>query len=214
MENAVTLSHPLSLSSPQRAAKRLIDLIGGLVGCVALLLSYPLVAWLIKRDSAGPILFRQTRIGRNGQPFTCYKLRTMYVGAEAMLDQLIDLDALDEPAFKLENDPRITNIGRWLRRWSIDEIPQFWNVLRGDMSLVGPRPEEARIVAKYNAHQRQRLRVRPGLSGPMQIAGRGNLSMAQRLALELDYIEQYSLANDLRILLATLPAVVRGEGAR
>ena len=212
MENAVTIAQS-PIGTVNRTLKRLIDVIGGIVGSILLLLIYPLVAMIIKLDSRGPILFRQTRIGRDGQPFTCYKFRTMQADAEVELDKLIDIDALPEPMFKLENDPRITPIGRRLRRWSIDELPQFWNVLRGDMSLVGPRPEESRIVAKYNARQRQRLAVRPGLSGPMQISGRATLSFQERLSLELDYIENYTFRTDIRILLQTLPAVIRGDGA-
>ncbi|MGB1249379.1 MAG: sugar transferase [Candidatus Promineifilaceae bacterium] len=213
MENAVIIVHsPIGIVN--RALKRLLDVVGSLVGTALFFLIYFPLALIIKFDSKGPVLFRQTRIGRDGQPFVCFKFRTMHVNAEAELDRLIDIDALAEPMFKLENDPRVTYIGRLLRRWSIDEIPQFWNVLRGDMSLVGPRPEESRLVAKYNSRQRQRLAVRPGLSGPMQIRGRGNLSMSKRLELELEYIENYSLRKDIAILLETLPAVLRGEGAR
>lgn len=213
MENTLINPAALPTSGANQFSKRLLDLIGGLLGCLLLFPLYPLIALMIKLDSSGDVLFRQERIGRNGTPFTCYKFRTMVQDAESQLHHLIDIDALPEPVFKLENDPRITSVGRWLRRWSIDELPQFWNVLRGDMSLVGPRPEESRIVEKYNAHQRQRLAVRPGLSGPMQISGRANLSLHERLALELDYIENYTFRTDIQILLQTLPAVVRGDGA-
>lgn len=213
MENTLINPATLPTSGANQFSKRLLDLIGGLFGCLLLFPLYPLIALMIKLDSSGDVLFRQERIGRNGTPFTCYKFRTMAQDAELQLKYLIDIDALPEPVFKLENDPRITSVGHWLRRWSIDELPQFWNVLRGDMSLVGPRPEESRIVEKYNAHQRQRLAVRPGLSGPMQISGRANLSLHERLALELDYIENYTFRTDIQILLQTLPAVVRGDGA-
>ena len=194
--------------------KRSIDIVGGIVGCTVLLILLPVVALAIKLDSRGPVFFKQTRIGKGGQPFRCYKFRTMRPDAEALLDDLIDIEALEEPAFKLEDDPRVTGIGRILRRWSIDEIPQFWNVLRGDMSLVGPRPEESRIVARYNDWQRRRLAVKPGISGPMQVSGRANLPLNQRVRLEIDYIENYSLRRDLAILLQTLPTVFAGEGAR
>jgi lipopolysaccharide/colanic/teichoic acid biosynthesis glycosyltransferase len=126
---------------------------------------------------------------------------------------LVDLDALAEPAFKIPNDPRVTRAGRFLRRWSLDELPQLLNVLRGEMSLVGPRPEEARMVARYTDDQRRRLAVKPGITGPMQVNGRGDLSFEHRLRLELDYIDNYSLARDFRILAETLPAVLEGAGA-
>ena len=197
----------------QYLVKRGIDILGGLIGTSLLALLLPFVAILIKRDSDGPIFFRQERIGESGRAFTCYKFRTMQADAEEKLDELIDLDQLEEPAFKLENDPRITPFGRFLRRWSIDEIPQFWNVLRGDMSLVGPRPEETRIVLRYNDWQRRRLAVKPGLSGPMQINGRGSLTLNQRVKLEIEYIENYSLWRDAKILLQTFPAVFSGKGA-
>ena len=194
--------------------KRALDLVGGLVGCAATLLITPFIALGIKRDSAGPILFAQQRIGLRGRPFKVYKFRTMQHDAEAKLTELIDLDALDEPAFKLANDPRVTRFGRTLRRWSLDELPQFFNVLKGDMSLVGPRPEETRLVARYNDWQRRRLAVKPGLSGPMQVNGRGDLPLNERLKLEIEYIENYSLLRDLQILWQTLPAVFGGKGAR
>jgi lipopolysaccharide/colanic/teichoic acid biosynthesis glycosyltransferase len=130
-----------------------------------------------------------------------------------MLSDLVDVDRLEQPAFKLPADPRVTRVGRWLRRWSLDELPQLVNVLKGEMSLVGPRPEEMRIVEKYSPWQRQRLLVKPGLTGSMQISGRGNLSFDERIKLELAYIENYSLWRDIVILLETLPAVVSRKGA-
>lgn len=201
------------LSGPQRVAKRLLDL--GLGALTLILAGVPmaLLALAIRLDSRGPIFFRQTRIGQNGKPFRIVKFRTMVVGAEALLPQLVDLDALGQPAFKIRDDPRVTRVGRVLRRWSLDELPQLFNVLRGEMSLVGPRPEEAALVARYTDDQRRRLAVKPGMTGPMQVNGRGDLPFEQRLALELDYIERYSLRRDLAILLRTLPAVVQGKGA-
>jgi lipopolysaccharide/colanic/teichoic acid biosynthesis glycosyltransferase len=133
--------------------------------------------------------------------------------AERMLPRLLDLNALPQPAFKLRNDPRVTSVGRFLRRYSLDELPQLVNVLRGEMSLVGPRPEEAALVEHYTDAQRRRLAVKPGMTGPMQISGRGDLPFEQRLILELDYIDHYSLRRDLVILLRTVPAIVRGDGA-
>jgi lipopolysaccharide/colanic/teichoic acid biosynthesis glycosyltransferase len=129
------------------------------------------------------------------------------------LPELVNLADLPEPAFKLHPDPRVTRVGRVLRRISLDEAPQFINVLTGEMSLVGPRPEEERVVALYADAQRRRLAVKPGMTGPMQIRGRGNLTFAQRIGLELEYIDQYSLWRDIAIILRTIPAIVRGDGA-
>ena len=137
----------------------------------------------------------------------------MVENAEEMLDQVIDLDSLDEPVFKLRDDPRSTRVGRFLRRWSIDEVPQFLNVLKGEMSLVGPRPEEVRIVDYYNSRHRQRLLIKPGITGPVQVNGRGDLPLEERVQLEVDYGENYSLGRDLKILLQTIPAVIRGNGS-
>lgn len=201
------------LSARHRLVKRVIDLAGATVG---LILSAPLaliIAAAIKLDSPGPVLFIQERVGANGRVFRMLKFRTMHQDADQRLQDLVDLDSLEEPAFKLRNDPRVTRVGRVLRRASLDELPQFVNVLRGEMSLVGPRPEEVRLVKLYNDRQRRRLAIKPGMTGPMQVNGRGDLTLGQRLDLELDYIEHYSLRRDVSILLHTLPAVVRGQGA-
>ena len=195
------------------ALKRGMDLVGASVG---LLLSAPLIPFIalaIRLDSPGPVFFAQERAGRNGQPFKVYKFRTMVSGAEEQLNDLIDLDSLPEPAFKIANDPRITRVGHWLRRTSLDEIPQFVNVLRGEMSLVGPRPEEVQLVARYDLWQRRRLAAKPGMTGAMQVSGRGDLPLAERVKLELAYIEHYSLWTDIAILLRTMPAVIRGTGS-
>jgi len=197
----------------QRLVKRTVDIVGALVG---LAISIPLVALAaiaIKLESPGPIFFWQVRVGENGRLFRIVKLRTMTADAEDRLPELVDLDHLQEPAFKLKDDPRVTRIGRILRRTSLDEAPQFYNVLRGEMSLVGPRPEEERVVQLYQDHQRRRLAVKPGMTGPMQINGRGDLGFGDRLQLELEYIEHYSLRRDFGILLRTLPAIFHGRGA-
>ena len=203
-------------SDPPRstmAIKRTLDLI---VSISLLLLNAPLLALAavaIRHDSPGPVFFRQTRVGLGGKKFTMFKLRTMTADAEEQLDSLIDLDALDEPAFKIANDPRVTRVGKILRRSSFDEVPQFINVLKGDMSLVGPRPEEEAVVALYDQRQRHRLRVKPGLTGPMQVAGRGGLTFEERLALERDYVDNLTITGDVKILLRTPRAVIRGDGA-
>ncbi len=208
---AAELRPPLSVM--QRVVKRAIDLAGALVTLVLVALPMAIIALIIKVDSPGPALFRQTRIGQKGAPFRIFKFRTMVSNAEAVLPQLLDLGALSEPAFKIPNDPRVTGIGRFLRRWSLDELPQLFNVLVGEMSLVGPRPEEAAVVARYTDDQRRRLAVKPGMTGPMQVNGRGDLSFEERLQLELEYIDHYSLRRDMAIFLRTFPAVFSGRGA-
>ena len=198
----------------QRLVKRAVDIVGALVG---LTVSVPLVAVAavaIKAESPGPIFFWQVRVGENGRLFRIVKLRTMVIDAEARLANLVDLEQLPEPAFKLQQDPRVTRIGRFLRRTSLDEVPQFYNVLRGEMSLVGPRPEEERIVQRYQDFQRRRLAVKPGMTGPMQVNGRGDLAFGERLQLELEYIDHYSLRRDFEILLRTFPTIFQGHGAR
>lgn len=195
-------------------AKRTMDVAGGLVGVAAILVLTPFIALAIKLDSPGPVFFRQQRIGQGGRPFTILKFRSMAEGAEAMLDSLISIEDLQEPVFKLVEDPRRTRVGRFLRRWSLDELPQFWNVLKGEMSLVGPRPEEARVVAYYNDWHRRRLAIKPGVTGPMQVNGRGDLTLDERVRLELDYIDNYSFWRDLALLAKTIPAVLQGDGAR
>ncbi len=197
----------------KRLVKRGMDVIGALAG---LLFSIPLVAiaaLAIKLDSPGPVFYRQVRIGEHGKPFRILKLRSMVVDADRQIEKLVDFERLSEPVYKIKDDPRITRVGRILRRTSLDEAPQFVNVLIGDMSLVGPRPEEERIVALYQDYHRKRLAVKPGLTGPMQVNGRGDLSLSERLRLEIDYIEHYSLWRDVDIILRTLPAIWDGNGA-
>jgi len=201
------------IRGPAAAVKRAMDIVGAVIG---LPLSLPLMAVaavVIKLDSRGPILFEQMRAGQHGKTFKIYKLRTMVANAEELLDDLIDLDELEEPMFKLKDDPRVTRVGRFLRRWSIDELPQLYNVLKGEMSLVGPRPEEARLVARYSEWHRLRLQAKPGITGPVQINGRGDLPLEMRVQLEVEYIDNYSVSKDLVIMLKTVPVVVLGNGS-
>lgn len=201
------------LSPAQRLAKRTLDVA---LSSLGLVLSAPLLllaGLAIKLDSPGGVFFRQERVGKGGAHFTLIKLRTMVADAEARLDEAMAGDVLEGPAFKIADDPRVTQVGRFLRRWSLDELPQLWNVLRGEMSLVGPRPEEVRVVEQYDDRQRRRLAVPPGLTGPMQIAGRGLLDLDERVQMEIDYIESYSLGRDIEILLRTFPVLLSGEGA-
>ncbi|HET7510342.1 MAG TPA: sugar transferase [Solirubrobacterales bacterium] len=203
-------------SDPPRstvAMKRVMDVV---VSAFLLLALSPLllgVAIWILLDDGRPVFFRQRRAGKEGVPFRMVKFRTMVTDAEQRLPELVDIENLEQPAFKIADDPRVTRSGRWLRRTSIDELPQLWNVLRGQMSLVGPRPEEESVVALYDDRQRQRLAIKPGITGPMQVYGRSDLTFEERLAMERDYLDNLSLLTDLAILLRTPRAMIRGEGA-
>ena len=195
------------------ALKRTLDLA---LAAVALVVTSPiflLAALATLADSGRPVFFRQTRGGERARPFQMLKLRTMVRGAEAMLPGLVSFDELESPMFKLKRDPRVTRVGRILRRTSIDELPQLINVLRGEMSIVGPRPEQLDLVERYAPEHQFRLQVKPGITGPMQVYGRGELTFEERLAVEREYVENLSLARDLRIVLMTLPAVFRRRGA-
>jgi lipopolysaccharide/colanic/teichoic acid biosynthesis glycosyltransferase/glycosyltransferase involved in cell wall biosynthesis len=197
----------------QALIKRLLDIC---VSFPCLILSLPVLlvaAVAIKLDSPGPVFFVQQRAGRYGSPFRMVKMRTMVIDAEKRLAEVMGDNILKGPVFKIPNDPRVTRVGQFLRKSSIDELPQFWNVLIGEMSLVGPRPEELWVVAQYNNQQRGRLAIKPGLTGPMQIAGRGTLDMDDRLALDLEYIQNYSFWRDVKILFKTIPAVLSAKGA-
>jgi exopolysaccharide biosynthesis polyprenyl glycosylphosphotransferase len=201
------------LSRSTLMLKRAMDLVIGSVAALATLPLVPLIVLAIKLDDRGPALFVQRRMGLHGRPFEMYKFRTMHPDAPERRRELVDLDSLPEPVFKLRADPRVTRVGRVLRRLSLDEIPQLINVFKGDMSLVGPRPEEEEVVERYAPEHRFRLDVKPGLTGPMQVYGRGELTFEERLEVELDYVENVGLAHDLRILAATVPSVFRGNGA-
>jgi exopolysaccharide biosynthesis polyprenyl glycosylphosphotransferase len=195
------------------ALKRVFDVVGAAIVLVVTLPLFLLAGLAILLDSGLPILFRQTRGGARACPFQMLKFRTMVRDAEARLPELVRFDELTDPMFKLKADPRVTGVGRVLRRTSIDELPQLINVLRGDMSLVGPRPEQLDLVERYAPEHQFRLQVKPGITGPMQVYGRGELTFDERLAVEREYVENLSLARDIRILLMTLPAVYGRRGA-
>jgi exopolysaccharide biosynthesis polyprenyl glycosylphosphotransferase len=201
------------ISRTTMALKRVFDLVVALLGLIVTLPLFLLVALATLIDSGRPIFFRQTRGGEGGRPFQMLKFRTMVRDAEAMLPDLVPFDELDAPMFKLEADPRVTRVGRLLRRTSIDELPQLINVLRGEMSIVGPRPEQLDLVERYAPEHQFRLQVKPGITGPMQVYGRGELTFDERLAVEREYVENLSLARDARIVLMTLPAVLGKRGA-
>ena len=205
--------HTWDTSRTSIAGKRMLDVSVAAVLLVALLPLFLVLAAIIRLTSKGSPIFVQERAGKDGVTFRMLKFRTMQDGAEERLDEVVDLDGLAQPAFKLVSDPRTTWVGRFLRRWSLDELPQLWNVLVGEMSLVGPRPEQVELVERYAPEHRFRLAMKPGMTGPMQVFGRGALGFEERLAVERDYIEQFSLSRDLRIIALTLAAVVRGDGA-
>jgi exopolysaccharide biosynthesis polyprenyl glycosylphosphotransferase len=220
---AVRLSHVAELpfveyhtgdaSMSTVALKRFADVLGASVALVATAPLFLLTMLAIRVDSRGPVFYVQRRAGIGGEPFRMLKFRTMVEGAHEQLGEHVRIDTLPDPMFKLRDDPRVTRVGRILRRWSLDELPQLVNVLRGDMSLVGPRPEALELVERYRPEHRFRLEARPGMTGPMQVFGRGDLGFDERLAVEREYIENLSLGRDLRILLMTIPAVLSGRGA-
>jgi exopolysaccharide biosynthesis polyprenyl glycosylphosphotransferase len=196
-----------------RTVKRVVDIIGA---ALALTLGAPclgLIAAAIRLDSPGPAIFRQTRVGANGKAFEMYKFRSMYEGAEEQLAEIRDLNEVNGPIFKIRDDPRVTRVGRILRRASLDELPQFWNVLRGDMSLVGPRPPLPSEVGQYMEWHKKRLEVRPGMTGLWQVSGRSLVSFDEQCLLDIYYIENWSLWLDFKILVRTIPEVLFGNGA-
>lgn len=205
---------PVHHGDVELAFKRILDIAGSVVGLV---LSVPIIAAAavaIRLDSKGPVFFKQVRCGRNGRRFEMPKLRTMHVDAEARKIELMHLNEMDGPVFKIRDDPRVTRVGHFLRTWSIDELPQFWAVLMGDMSLVGPRPPTPDEVAQYNGSERRRLSMRPGITCSWQAGGRNDVSFEEWMKLDLEYIDTWSLASDFRILLKTVPQVLLARGAR
>ena len=193
--------------------KRAVDIS---VAACALIIAAPLmllIAAAVRLSSPGPAFFVQTRAGLGGRPFRMLKFRTMHTDAEARLGDLVSFDELSDPMFKLRGDPRVTRVGSLLRRTSLDELPQLFNVLAGSMSLVGPRPEQIALVDRYAPEHRFRLEAKPGITGPMQVYGRGELRFDERLAVEREYVENLTLRRDARLLLLTVATVVRGRGA-
>jgi exopolysaccharide biosynthesis polyprenyl glycosylphosphotransferase len=203
-------------ASWQSVIKQALDFFGALILLVLTSLLFLLIAIAIKLTSPGPVFFKQQRSGVNGAPFTLYKFRTMVTNAEQFKHELEAMNEMRGPVFKVTNDPRITKIGKWLRRYSLDELPQLWNVLRGDMSLVGPRPLPVDEVKRFNdfAHRR-RLSVKPGLTCLWQISGRNQISdFRDWVRLDLEYIDNWSLWLDVKILFKTIPAVFSAQGAK
>jgi exopolysaccharide biosynthesis polyprenyl glycosylphosphotransferase len=202
-----------SLDNTQRSLKRLLDVTGSLFGLILLSPLLLVVAALIRLTSPGPVLFRQKRVGADEKVFICYMFRSMYKDAEARQEELEAMNEVDGAVFKIKDDPRITPVGRFIRRWRIDELPQLINVLKGEMSLVGPRPLPLRDFERMSGLHKRRLAAIPGMSGYWQISGRSNLSFDDMVRLDLYYIENWSLSFDIKIILKTIGAVLRREGA-
>jgi lipopolysaccharide/colanic/teichoic acid biosynthesis glycosyltransferase len=198
---------------PYARLKRAFDIILASLILTGLFLPMLLIAILIKLTSRGPILFKQIRVGRGGRYFWCYKFRSMCADAEAKREMLGHLNEASGPVFKIKHDPRVTPIGKYLRKSSFDELPQLINVLRGEMSIVGPRPPLPCEVDTYGQRERGRLSVLPGLTCLWQVSGRSNISFEHWIELDLLYIETMSFTNDLKIVLKTIPAVITGSGA-
>jgi exopolysaccharide biosynthesis polyprenyl glycosylphosphotransferase len=194
--------------------RRCLDVVAALLLIVLLSPLLAAIALLIKATSAGPVLFRQLRCGLHGRPFIFLKFRSMQVGADLMKRHLEAFNEMDGPAFKMTNDPRVTGLGRFLRRTSLDELPQLFNILRGDMSFVGPRPAVLDEVRQYEPWQRRRLSMKPGLTCLWQVSGRNELTFDEWMRLDLEYIDNWSLWLDFKIALKTIPAVLLGRGAR
>jgi exopolysaccharide biosynthesis polyprenyl glycosylphosphotransferase len=204
---------PVRLTGAQAAAKRVFDVVLGSLAVVILSPFMLVIAVAVRMTSSGPALYRQQRVGQRGRPFTMVKFRTMVLHADEAVDRLREAHGIQGVMFKLEDDPRVTGFGRWLRRWSLDELPQLFNVIRGEMSLVGPRPPLPAEVSQYDEWQFDRLEVPPGMTGLWQVSGRSELTFDDCVRLDLFYIENWSLAYDLYIVGKTLPVIVSKRGA-
>jgi exopolysaccharide biosynthesis polyprenyl glycosylphosphotransferase len=194
-------------------SRRMIDFLGSLILIVLLSPIFFVLSLLIRMDSPGPALYRQPRYGLNGRKFTCYKFRSMHAWSDEKRKELIQFNLTNGPAFKMKNDPRVTRVGKFLRKTSLDELPQLFDVLKGDMSFVGPRPLLLEEVEKLEGWQRRRLSMKPGITGLWQVSGRNQIDFNQWMKLDLEYIDNWSLWLDVKILLKTIPVVLSGKGA-
>jgi exopolysaccharide biosynthesis polyprenyl glycosylphosphotransferase len=203
----------VGISGFSQFIKRMVDIVIAGLGLTLFAPLMGLLALIIKLETPGPVLFQQDRVGKNGRLFTIYKFRSMVDGADYQKESLQELNEADGPLFKIRNDPRMTRLGRLMRRLSIDELPQLYNILMGDMSLVGPRPPIPSEVEQYNDWHKRRLEIAPGLTGLSQVSGRSELSFDEVALLDIYYIENWSPALDTKILLQTIPKVIFGNGA-
>lgn len=202
------------LDAQQLFLKRLLDIVGALVGLAITALAFPFIAFAIKRDDPGPVFFSQDRVGMNGRIFKCWKFRSMYVDAEARKQELMDQNEMKGAIFKIKDDPRIIPVGHFLRKSSLDELPQFWNVLRGEMSLVGTRPPTPAEVEQYENWHRRRISIKPGITGLWQVSGRNAIDDFDEIVrLDLNYIDNWTLWTDIRLLFRTVKVVFAREGS-
>lgn len=196
------------------AVKRIGDIICSSIGLIILSPLFLIIAILMKfEDPKGPIFFSQIRIGLNEKPFKMYKIRSMVTNAEELLENLLDENEVEGAMFKMKDDPRVTNIGKTIRKYSIDELPQLWNVIKGDMSLIGPRPPLEREVAEYTPYDKQRLLIKPGCTGLWQVSGRNDLDFDEMVELDMKYIQNLSLRTDLWILFKTVWVMIKPNSA-
>lgn len=214
--NYMVLTTSMHIASPpEMLIKRLMDIAGSLVGLILAAVAFIIFAPVIKIQSPGPVLFSQERVGRNGRIFRIYKFRSMYVDAEEHKKELMGENEMDGLMFKMTDDPRIFPAGHFMRKYSIDELPQFWNILKGEMSLVGTRPPTVDEVEHYQLHHRARLGIKPGLTGMWQVSGRNDITdFEEVVALDTQYISEWSLNLDLKILLRTIQVVLSGDGSK
>ncbi|MCM0083589.1 sugar transferase [Geomonas sp. Red32] len=204
----------VSADANQLFFKRCLDLAGASVGLAITAVLFPFIALAIKLESPGPLFFGQTRVRENGRTFTCWKFRSMFIDAEERKKELMHLNEMEGAIFKIKNDPRVTRVGAFIRKTSLDELPQFWNVLKGEMSLVGTRPPTPAEVANYQNWQRKRICMKPGITGLWQVSGRNSINdFDEVVRLDLEYIDTWSFATDLRLILRTLKVVIFREGA-
>ncbi len=207
--------HATSLNEGQIFVKRMLDIAGAMVGMIIFGIAYIIVGPMIKLETPGPVIFKQDRVGKNGRTFKVWKFRSMGVDAEARKEALMANNEMDGHMFKMTNDPRITKIGAFIRKTSIDELPQFYNVLKGDMSLVGTRPPTVNEVKEYEQHHRRRICVTPGITGNWQVSGRSDIEDFEEVVrLDSEYIENWSIWSDIRILIKTVWVVVAGKGSK
>ncbi len=196
------------------STKRLIDIAGALAGLILLFPLFIIIAILIKKeDSKGPVFFKQIRVGKNEKEFHMFKFRSMVSDAEEKLLELLQFNEIEGAMFKMKEDPRITKIGKFIRKTSIDELPQLWNVLKGDMSLVGPRPPLPREVAEYNNYHKQRLLVTPGCTGLWQVSGRNHMTFEEMVKLDIQYISERSVFFDIKIIFRTIKVLFGTDNA-
>ncbi len=206
--------HAAWLVSGSAALKRGFDIVASGLALIVLSPLFALIALLVKLEDRGPVFFLQTRVGQFGREFRMYKVRSMCLDAEQRLKEILEKNHHKEGVtFKLKDDPRITRVGKWLRKFSLDELPQLYNVFKGDMSLVGPRPPLPREVSKYSLAHRRRLAVKPGITCIWQISGRAEIDFSGQVQLDVDYIESQGFWVDVKILAKTVPAVLSGKGA-